>query len=433
MRAGTESERAIEMSRFRFVHASDLHLDTPFIGVGRVDPEISDALRDASLDAWDALVALTLEERADFLLLAGDIYDGADRGVRAQLRFLRGVERLASAQVQVFIVYGNHDPLDGWSAIRSWPPNVTIFESVAIATVPVERRGERLAYVQGVSYPTRDVGENLALRFGRVSEAGFHIGLLHCNVGRPEHPNYSPCTVDDLAHAKMDYWALGHIHKRETLREGRPWIVYPGNLQGRSLKPSERGAKGAVVVDVEEDRVAGLRFAPLDRVRSEVRELDISGIVDIPELERRLTSLADELRDQSQHSGLLLRVRLRGRGALHTDLQRYGRLSELLSAMRSERGREPFVWWEGLADETRPTLDYEAIASRKDFSAEVLAARDALVADRAQLRVLMDRQFRQVERSGIHRWTTDPDEEEETELVEEATGLALELLEEPRP
>lgn len=421
------------MNHFRFVHASDLHLDTPFIGVGRVDPDIAAALRDASLEAWDALVNLTVEERADFLVLVGDIYDGADRGVRAQLRFLHGIERLASRGITGFIVYGNHDPLDGWSAIRRWPSNVTIFGSDGIETVPVERRGERIAYVQGVSYPRRDVAENLALRFRRTSDVGFHIGLLHCNVGRPAHANYSPCTVGDLRNAAMDYWALGHIHKRETLSEGRPWIVYPGNLQGRSLKSSEQGAKGAVVVDVEDDRVAGLRFAPLDRVRSEVREINISDIVDIPELERRLATLVDELREQGEGRGLLLRVRLSGRGALHADLGRYGRLLELLSAMRaSERGREPFVWWEGLADETRPTLDLETIASRKDFSAEVLAARDALLADSVQRRALIDGQFKLVERSGVQRWALDPDEEEETELIEEATALALDLLEEPR-
>lgn len=111
------------MGTFRFVHAADLHLDTPFEGIGRVAPQIAEALRDASLNAWDALVRLTIDRDAAFLLLAGDIYDGAERGVRAQLRFVRGLERLAEHRIQTFIVHGNHDPLDGWSAIRKWPPS----------------------------------------------------------------------------------------------------------------------------------------------------------------------------------------------------------------------------------------------------------------------------------------------------------------------
>lgn len=252
-------------------------------------------------------------------------------------------------------------------------------------------------------------------------------------MGRPEHLNYSPCTLEDLRNAGMDYWALGHIHKRETLSDGHPWVVYPGNLQGRSLKPSERGAKGAVTVDVQDDRVVSVTFAPLDRVRGEVRDLDISTLTDIPELERRLSTLTDELRLQNEGRGSLLRVRLRGRGALHADLQRYGRVSELLTALRaSERHRKPFVWWEGLVDETRPTLNLDAIAARKDFSAEVLAARDRLLGDRDELRALLEGQFRLVGRSGVHRWAADTDEGEEAELVEQASALALELLEEPR-
>ena len=113
--------------RFNFVHAADLHLDTPFEGLGRVRPDLAARLRDASLEAFDTLIDLTLGRGAEFLLLAGDVYDGADRGLRAQLRFLRGLKRLATDGVKVFVVHGNHDPLDGWSAIREWPPNVTVF------------------------------------------------------------------------------------------------------------------------------------------------------------------------------------------------------------------------------------------------------------------------------------------------------------------
>ena len=106
--------------RFCFVHAADLHLDTPFRGIGQVNARLGERLRDASLDAFDDLVQLTIDRRAEFLLLAGDVYDGADRGVRAQLRFLRGMKKLAFEGIPVFVVHGNHDPLDGWSAIRCY-------------------------------------------------------------------------------------------------------------------------------------------------------------------------------------------------------------------------------------------------------------------------------------------------------------------------
>src|SRR5438093_12346234 len=147
--------------RFRFVHAADLHLDTPFASIGRVPPEIADRLREASIEAFDALVRMTIDRDAAFMVVAGDTYDNADRGVRAQLRFLRGVERLGESGIPVFVAHGNHDPLDGWSAIRRAPANLTVFGGDAVESHPVVRDGELLAQVYGISYPHRDVSENL--------------------------------------------------------------------------------------------------------------------------------------------------------------------------------------------------------------------------------------------------------------------------------
>src|SRR5947209_17672622 len=107
--------------KFHFIHAADLHLDTPFASIGRAAPEIAGRLRDASLEAFDALVKMAIEREAAFVVFAGDIYDSADRGVRAQLRFVRGVERLGERGILVFVAHGNHDPLGGWSAIRRAP------------------------------------------------------------------------------------------------------------------------------------------------------------------------------------------------------------------------------------------------------------------------------------------------------------------------
>ncbi|MEX1265086.1 MAG: DNA repair exonuclease [Actinomycetota bacterium] len=129
---------------FCFIHAADLHLDTPFQGIGQVTPWVADALRDASLEAFDALVELALNRNAAFVVFAGDIYDGAERGVRAQLRFKRGLERLSDAGIWSFVVHGNHDPIaTGWSVIRSdWPELVKIFGSEIVDAVTVEKDGE---------------------------------------------------------------------------------------------------------------------------------------------------------------------------------------------------------------------------------------------------------------------------------------------------
>ena len=382
------------MTSFRFVHAADLHLDTPFEGVARPAPAVAEALRDASLEAWDTLVRLTISEKAAFLLLAGDVYDGAERGLRAQLRFVRGLQQLAEHHIQVFIVSGNHDPVEeGWSAVRRWPPNVVMFGHEEVgAAAALHANGAQLAVVRGISYGRRDVTENLAKRFAAgsaagIADQGLHIALLHCTVGTTtEHAPYSPCSLADLAAAPVDYWALGHIHARHTPQAGEPWVVYPGNLQGRSPKPSETQAKGALVVEVESDAVREVRFAACDSIRFVNLALDTSSLTDLPALQAELMSAAAAAQTAHGSRDLLLRAALSGRGALHADLRRPGALDTLLEALREECGEaRPFLWWNALRDETRAALDRDAIAARADFSAELLAVSGALAADDAAL------------------------------------------------
>jgi exonuclease SbcD len=420
------------MTRFRFIHASDLHLDTPFQGIGRVAPAVADALRDASLDAWDALVRLTIEREAAFLLLAGDIYDGAERGVRAQLRFRRGVEQLSERGVQVFIVHGNHDPLDGWSAIRRWPPGVMVFGSTEVQSVPVVRDGTTIATVHGISYAQRDTSENLALRFRRADGAGLQIGLLHCNVGgNPEHAPYAPCTADDLRRGGMDYWALGHVHRLQLVSDAQPLIAYPGCLQGRSTRPGDHGPKGALVLEADDVGVQAIDPAPLDRVRFLTLEVDVSGLDDLPDLQHALLRKAAELRQAHAGRGLIVRATLTGRGPLHRDLARPGVPDAFLKELRREsENDQPFLWWEGVRDGTRTILDLAAVRQRGDFSAELLRLSGALRADAGRREQWCFQEFEPLRRAGVQRWIGVLDPEEEPSLHDDAERLAVDVLEE---
>jgi DNA repair protein SbcD/Mre11 len=412
---------------FTFVHAADLHLDTPFEGLGRVNDTLAARLRDASLDAWDRLVALTLERGAAFLLLAGDIYDGAERGLRAQLRFRAGLERLSAAGVPVFIVHGNHDPVDGWSAIRDWPPGVTVFGAAAVRAVPVERDGARIATIYGISHATRQVSENLALRYRAAAAPGLHIGLLHATVtaaaSAADHAPYSPCTLDDLAAAGMDYWALGHIHAAATVRAGGPWVAYPGSVQGRSMKPSERGAKGALVVRVEDGAVRRLDFVACDRVRFAELEVDIEPVPDV-------AALADAVVEALlRHAGgadgreVVARVRLTGRAPLSGELRRTGVLGGLLTGVReavaASGGR---AWCDRIENATRTPLDLDRIRARGDLPAAVLGRADGLAASAAERTAFMAEHLAPLVAAGL--MPTDADA-----LLDESVALALGMLE----
>jgi len=417
---------------FRFLHAADLHLDTPFEGIEQVSPEVAGALRDASLAAFDDLVECAITRKAAFVLLAGDIYDGVDRGVRAQLRFLRGLERLSGNGIGVFVVHGNHDPLGGWSAIRKWPPGVHIFGSDAVESFPFEIGGGRGAVIHGISYDVPGVRENLALKFRAAEGPGLQIGLLHCHVsGSSEHAPYAPCSLEDLCKTGMDYWALGHIHRFGILREKEPWVVYPGNLQGRSPKPSERGAKGACLVEVKDGVIESVSHVALDRVRFCALDVDIEEAGDLAELSVLLDSRAERLREENEGRGLVVRVFLTGRGRLSGELKREGAREGILRDLREEwEGRDPFLWWESVRDETRLSLDLEVVRRRGDFSAELLELADSLKSDPEPLRGFLTSRVRESPLRKVERWIGRTSEEEIVRDLEEAERLALELLEE---
>jgi DNA repair exonuclease SbcCD nuclease subunit len=416
-------------ARFRFVHAADLHLDTPFEGIGRASPEVAARLREASLEAWDGLVALAIEREAAFVLVAGDIYDGADRGVRAQLRFHRGLERLAAGGVRVFIVHGNHDPLDGWSAIRSWPEGVTVFGCDRVESVPVTKGPATIATVHGISYPRRDVRENLALGFSRGGAPGFNIGLLHCNAGaNPRHAPYSACTVDDLRQAGLDYWALGHVHEHDVLARD-PLVVYPGTLQGRSSHAFDLGPKGALLVQVGSHGVEDLELVALDRVRFVGGEVDVASAEDLPALERALLAWRDRVRDLNAGRGLILRAVLAGRGPVRAHLDRHGVLRDLVQALRErEEGVQPFVWWDAIADRSSAARDLDAVAAREDFPAELLRAGRRLREQPDALASAVEGQREALVRAGAHRWLGEIDPDERLALLDAATVTALDLV-----
>jgi exonuclease SbcD len=370
---------------FRFLHSADLHLDTPFLSVGAQLPDAFAAvLREASLRAFDALVQHAIDLEVAFVLLAGDIYDGAERGVRAQRRFLTGLERLDAAGIRTFVVHGNHDPIgEGWKAIDRWPPLVHVFAAAdpsgaAAEAVSFEVAGEAVT-VHGVSYAERHTTENLSRRFPTTAGPGFQVGLLHANIGggageATGHQPYSPASITDLTRAGVDYWALGHVHTRQVLRTAAPWIVYPGNLQGRSTKTSELGAKGAVVVTVDAGRVQQPEFVPLDVVRFLKVEVDIGTLASVQALLDSLEFLANT--SQHDQRSLLVRATIRGTGPLHHELTDPLRRAEVLRALQIVPTVEPFVWFDHLEWRTRAPIDLDERRRGNDFVAALLAVAD---------------------------------------------------------
>jgi DNA repair exonuclease SbcCD nuclease subunit len=365
------------MQPFRFVHAADLHLDAPFRGLSLGSGEVGSRLRQTIFSAFDTLVELCLSKQADFLLVAGDVYNHEVRSLRAQLHFRDGLARLAENGLTVFVVHGNHDPTGTAAKTVQWPDGVRVFEGDEPECAPVVRNGSNLALVHGASHVSSRETRNLARRFRRDPQDLFQIGLLHCNLGRNTgHEPYAPCSLDDLAAAGLDYWALGHVHSGGVWSED-PYAVYSGNIQGLNI--TESGPKGCYLVDVHSDHSLTLSFQVLDGVRWSSVEADIAGISSLDGLEEAVLAAVEAEREAAGDRGLICRVVLCGRGPLHGSLSSDESQDELLQRLREQyAATEPFVWIKDLRVQTGPDIDLEAIRRRQDLLGEVFGQTEAL-------------------------------------------------------
>ena len=423
----------------KFLHTADIHLDSPLRGLERYEGAPVQEMRLASRRALENTVSLALEEAVDFVLIAGDIYDGADRAPRAQLRFLSGLKRLSERGVKTFIVHGNHDPLDSRSALRGdWPKGVTMFGSDAVETVEVTVNGAGAAggsatvFVHGISYATRDTTANLARGFKRTGGTALNIGLLHTNVGGVTgHASYAPCSLGDLLAADMDYWALGHIHQKMFLKEGGPWIAYSGDTQGRSPKPSETGEKGVLLAEVSGATIGPVTFHPIDAVRFVPCAIDIAEAVDIAALQDLVEARVNDLRSEHDDRSLIVRITFEGRGAAASDLHGDATLAALRDELRSVyESVQPFVWIESLRDHSRGLLDREALRQSDSLSADLLRLADGLDADPEAAAAFAGTAAEALDRPGmVLKALRDLEADAPDAIIAEALELALDGLE----
>ena len=246
---------------FRFLHAADLHLGSPFLGLALKDEDVAARFAKASRSAFEDLVTKALEEGVSFVVIAGDVFDGEWRDNSIAFFLNRQLARLSNHGIPTFFLRGNHDAESVVAKSLTWPDKVFEFSTRRPET---HRIMDLRVALHGRGFPHREVVENYAVDYPEPLAGWFNIGALHTACGRAGHENYAPCTVADLAARGYDYWALGHVHAFEIVSRD-PWIVYPGNLQGRSIR--ECGERGAVLVEVADGVVAEVRRIVTDYAR----------------------------------------------------------------------------------------------------------------------------------------------------------------------
>ncbi|MDQ0316317.1 metallophosphoesterase family protein [Amorphus orientalis] len=300
------------MSAFRFLHTADLHLGSPLRGLAAKDPEVAKVFAQATRGAFEDLVARAIEERVAFVVIAGDVYDGDWKDTSIGLFFARQMARLDQAGIPVFLIRGNHDAESVVTRSITLPDNVRQFSAARPETFEID---DLKVALHGRSFPDRAVPENYAVAYPDPTPGRFNIGVLHTSCdGRPPHAVYAPCSVQDLQLRGYDYWALGHVHEQEIVSR-EPWIVFPGNLQGRSVR--ECGPKGAMLVEVEDGRVGSVEPVVFDRARWESLEVDVSGVETETDALRAVEAVFEPAADRAEHRPMAVRVTLTGTTPLH--------------------------------------------------------------------------------------------------------------------
>jgi len=302
---------------FTFLHAADIHLDSPMRGLeGYADAPVAQ-LRQATRRAFDNLIDLAIAERVAFVLLAGDLYDGDWKDYNTGLFFIDRLSRLRKENIRVFLVSGNHDAASQISKALRLPDNVHLFSTKQPETVIIEALG---VAVHGQGYHTRALAENLARNFPQALPHYLNIGLLHTSLtGRQGHEPYAPCSLDDLNAKGYEYWALGHVHNREEVSQS-PWIVFPGNIQGRHIH--ETGAKGATLVRVEEGRISAVERRELDVLRWALCQVDLTDCATVDLALDTIRQAMETKQASADGRPLAIRLQLVGKSAVHAELHR---------------------------------------------------------------------------------------------------------------
>ncbi|MGD9126186.1 MAG: DNA repair exonuclease [Planctomycetia bacterium] len=359
----------------KFLHAADLHIDSPLKGLEAYEGAPIERLRGATRAAMENLVEMAIHERVDFVLIAGDLFDGEWRDMHTGLWTAGQFRRLAEHQIRVFLLRGNHDAHSRVCSSLRWPENVYVFSHEAAETLTIDELG---IAIHGQSFAAQAVPEDLTEHYPKPVEGRFNIGLLHTSLsGESVHDTYAPTTAAVLASRGYDYWALGHIHKTEVVSSETPWIIMPGNTQGRHV--NESGEKGCYLVQVEDHQVQSVEFRPVDVLRWHRLSVPVEEeIATVDELIDTIRDRLAELHRQDEHRLTVIRLTLEGQTVLHGPLTGRSGREAFIAELHNAANSLGDVWIERIRIETRPPLDLDQLRDGQDLLGDLIRRVDSL-------------------------------------------------------
>jgi len=351
----------------KFIHCADVHLDTPLQGLAQYPGAPVNEIRNATRRAFEKVLDTAVSEKAKFLIIAGDLYDTGLKSFESVLFFNRQMARLKDAGIHVYLIYGNHDAASRLIKQLRPPHNVHIFRSNEPQTF---LNDELRVAIHGQSFATPEITEDLAAKYPSPISGYFNIGVLHTNLtGISEHANYAPCSLETLKNKGYQYWALGHVHNRQILCID-PYIVYPGNIQGRHGK--EQGEKSCELVTVSDTGSISIEPILTSVVPWFEEEIDASDCETADDVYEKLRTHLEGLLSQTKERVTALRLRIVGNTRAHTELNHDSeRVRNEAISIANECG-SGLLWVERVRVATLPSVDREVLLKREDPIGEIV-------------------------------------------------------------
>ncbi len=314
---------------FRFIHASDFHLERPLTDL----PDLPDHLRAAIVDSpWKAAEAVfenAILENADFLVLSGDLLHPIASGACGPAFLLEQFESLQKKNIPVYWVTGEADGQDRWPEAVALPSNVYRFSDRKTEQFIFRRAGVPLANIIGRSYDGRQT----------ISASEFHFDdddLFRVAAA------YGQADGDSLAGERIDYWALGGSHTRKSLGGEGHHIYYCGTTQARSML--EQGNHGFNLCEVDGNGSMRVHQIDCDIFRYSEQIIDADDMAIVGDIRAMMAKRIQKLQSQAggRHTLVEWKVQMDLENA---NVVGPAALEELLVWLRREFGHgTPAIW-----------------------------------------------------------------------------------------
>jgi hypothetical protein len=398
---------------FRFIHASDFHLEKPFQDL----LDLPDSHRSNLVRApWKAAASVfehACIDQVDFVLLTGDLLNPFSSGAAGPAFLIEQFEELQRHNIEVFWCGGVVDDPERWPDAVMLPENVHLFSKKQVEPVVYRRNGQPLATIIGRSSDGRESVQ--AVEYDVDEDSNFRIGM-----------GYGLCDPESLAGQRIDYWALGGRHARDTVHNESPHIRYCGTTQARSL--SETGSHGCDVVEVDSDRNIAVTQLDVDEFRYSSQTIDADDISLGRDLRQLMVKRINKLQSESPGKHWLIDW------LIHMDLENSSvvgpaAIDELLQWLRREFGHsQPAAW----------SIDIDVIPPKKlpkkwqdedtilgDF---LRTAKEHRKTNGAEIKI---KNMIDLETPGTSLWQTtlqSADPQQRAALIEHATLMGVDLL-----